>query len=162
MEKNRIIIGADHAGFALKEKIKTFIGKKGMEVTDAGTDSESSVDYPDFGALVASRVSSGEFPRGILICSSGVGMSIVANKFPRVRAVLALDEETARMSRLHNDTNILVLAAKRSDEETAFRITDGWLAGPFEAGRHARRVDKIGEIEERLGLVSPTAEREEN
>ncbi|MDI6725381.1 MAG: ribose 5-phosphate isomerase B [Smithellaceae bacterium] len=162
MEKNRIIIGADHAGFALKETIKTFIGKKGMEVTDAGTDSESSVDYPDFGARVASRVSSGEFPRGILICSSGVGMSIVANKFPRVRAVLALDEETARMSRLHNDTNILVLAAKRNDEETAFRIADAWLEGPYEAGRHARRVAKIMEIEERLARVRPAAQTTED
>ncbi|MDZ4164664.1 MAG: ribose 5-phosphate isomerase B [Smithellaceae bacterium] len=162
MRENRIIIGADHAGFTLKEKIKTFIGKKDLEVTDAGTDSESSVDYPDFGALVAGRVSSGEFSRGILICSSGVGMSIVANKFPRVRAVLALDEETARMSRLHNDTNILVLAAKKNDEETAFRIADAWLEGPFEAGRHARRVAKIMEIEERLARVRPTAQTTED
>jgi len=162
MQKESIIIGADHAGFALKERLKEYLKSKGIEVIDEGPGNDSSVDYPDFGARVAGRVSCGEFTRGILICSSGVGMSIVANKFPRVRAVLALDEETARMSRRHNDTNILVLAAKRSDEETAFRISDSWLAGPFEAGRHARRVAKINEIEDRLGLVPPAAERAED
>lgn len=162
MQKENIVIGADHAGFALKERLKEYLSSKGIEVIDEGPRNDSSVDYPDFGARVASRVSCGEFTRGILICSSGVGMSIVANKFPRVRAVLALDEETARMSRRHNDTNILVLAAKRGDEETAFRITDSWLDGPFEAGRHALRVAKIGEIEERLGLVPPAAKRVED
>ena len=106
----QIIIGSDHAGFPLKEVVKQYLAEMGYDVTDAGTDSPANVDYPDFGAIVAQRVSAGEFDRGILVCGSGVGMSIVANKFPGVRAALCLDEETARMSRLHNDANILVLA----------------------------------------------------
>ena len=115
---DQIIIGSDHAGFPLKEIVKQYVAEMGYAVTDAGTDSAASVDYPDFGAIVAQRVSAGEFDRGILVCGSGVGMSIVANKFPGVRAALCLDEETARMSRLHNDANILVLAGRRTEEES--------------------------------------------
>ena len=115
MAKEKIIIGADHAGFALKEALKPFLAEMGLDVTDAGTDSDRSVDYPDFGACVAEAVSAGIFPRGILICGSGVGMSIVANRFPGVRAALCLDEETARLSRMHNDANILVLAGRKTD-----------------------------------------------
>ncbi len=147
-----IIIGADHAGFALKEELKKHLVGEGIEVVDVGAYGEASVDYPDFGALVAAAVSAGKFPLGILICASGVGMSIVANKFPAVRAVLARDEETALMSRLHNDTNILVLAGKKTDEKTAVAITKAWLANPFEAGRHARRLEKITKLEKQLGL----------
>lgn len=147
---NRIIIGSDHAGFTLKETIKQLLSDEGYTVTDVGTYDENPVDYPDFGINVAQRISSGEFSRGILVCGSGVGMTIVANKFPHVRAVMCLDEETARMSRRHNDTNILVLAGRRTDKETGKAITLVWLNTEFEGGRHQRRLDKIDEVESRI------------
>jgi len=140
----KIIIGSDHAGFSLKEALKESFG--GM--VDAGTYSEDSVDYPDFAARVARAISSGEFERGILICGSGVGMSIVANKFPGVRAALCTDTDTARMSRMHNDANILILAGRRTDVETATAIVKVWSNTEFEGGRHKRRLDKIKNIEE--------------
>ncbi|MGZ3649120.1 MAG: ribose 5-phosphate isomerase B [Syntrophales bacterium] len=146
----QIIIGSDHAGFPLKEVVKQYIAEMGYSVTDAGTDSPANADYPDFGAIVAQRVSAGEFDRGILVCGSGVGMSIVANKFPGVRAALCLDEETARMGRLHNDANILVLAGRRTEEEAAKAIVRLWLNTEFEGGRHQRRLDKISDIGRRL------------
>ncbi|MCX5855806.1 MAG: RpiB/LacA/LacB family sugar-phosphate isomerase [Deltaproteobacteria bacterium] len=129
MEK--IIIAADHGGYLLKEAIKTHLMQMGFSVTDEGTDSDQAVDYPDFGGKAAGAISAGLFPRGILICGSGVGMSIVANRFPGVRAALCLDEETARLSRMHNDANILVLAGRKTDSETAFRIVRTWLTTPF-------------------------------
>ncbi|MCX5845819.1 MAG: ribose 5-phosphate isomerase B [Deltaproteobacteria bacterium] len=146
----RIIIGSDHAGFLLKEAIKQYLADKGYALTDVGTDSTEPVDYPDFAAKVANRVSAGGFDRGILVCGSGAGMTIVANKFPHIRAALCLDEETARLSRLHNDTNILVLAGRRTDTELAKSITQMWLNTEFEGGRHQKRIDKIREIESRL------------
>jgi ribose 5-phosphate isomerase B len=152
MAMEKIIIGADHAGYPLKEALKPFLAEIGFAVTDVGTDSERPVDYPDFGTRVAEAVSTGVFQRGILICGSGVGMSITANRFPGVRAALCLDEETARMSRLHNDANILVLAGRKTDTGTARAITKIWLATPFEGGRHQKRLDKIREAE--LGLHS--------
>jgi ribose 5-phosphate isomerase B len=139
----KIIIGSDHAGFPLKEALKKAIG--GM--TDIGTGSADSVDYPDFGARVARAVSSGEYDRGILICGSGIGMSIVANKFPGIRAALCTDTEAARLSRMHNDANVLVLAGRRTDPEMAVAITRVWLDTPFEGGRHERRLEKIRNIE---------------
>ncbi len=142
----KIIIGSDHAGFALKEELKKAVA--GMK--DIGTDGEDSVDYPDFGARVARAVSSGAFERGILVCGSGVGMSIVANKFAGVRAALCTDVETARLSRMHNDANVLVLAGRRTDTKAAVAIAEVWLATPFEGGRHERRIDKIRKIEEEL------------
>jgi ribose 5-phosphate isomerase B len=154
MEK--IIIGADHAGFQLKEALKPFLKEMGYTVTDVGTDSERPTDYPDYAARVAETISNGVFPRGILICGSGVGMSITANRFPGVRAALCLDEETARMSRLHNDANILVLAGRKTDAPTARAITRIWLTTPFEGGRHQHRLDKIKEAE--LGLRKKTIE----
>jgi ribose 5-phosphate isomerase B len=147
---DQIIIGSDHAGFPLKEVVKQYLAETGYAVTDAGTDSPASVDYPDFGAIVAQGVSTGEFVRGILVCGTGVGMSIVANKFPSVRAALCLDEETARMSRLHNDTNILVLAGRRTEEEAAKSIVSLWLNTEFEGGRHQKRLNKIINIGKRL------------
>jgi ribose 5-phosphate isomerase B len=146
----RIIIGSDHAGFPLKEAVKILLSDMGYAVTDVGTDSVECVDYPDFGIRVAERVSSGEFDRGILVCGSGVGMAIVANKYPLVRAVLCLDAETARLSRLHNDSNILVLAGRRTDTDMAKSIAQLWLNTEFEGGRHQRRIDKIRELELRL------------
>jgi ribose 5-phosphate isomerase B len=142
-----LIIGADHAGFRLKEAIKSFLEDKGWVVKDVGTDSEASVDYPDFGAVVAKSVASGLFARGILVCGSGVGMAIVANKFPGIRAAVCLDTETARLSRLHNDANILILAGRRTDRETAGQIAEVWLETPFEGGRHQGRLDKIRALE---------------
>ncbi|MDO9527834.1 MAG: ribose 5-phosphate isomerase B [Syntrophales bacterium] len=143
----RIIIGSDHAGFPLKEDVREFLGEMGLEVLDMGAYSDESVDYPDFGAKVAEKVSSGEFVRGILVCGSGVGMTIVANKFSGVRAVLCLDSDTACMSRRHNDTNVLVLAGRRTDIETAKAIVKTWLETEFEGERHSRRLNKITDIE---------------
>lgn len=142
----KIIIGSDHAGFSLKENVKIFL-EEDMEVLDVDTHNGESVDYPDFGAKVAEKVSSGEFKRGILVCGSGVGMTIVANKFPNVRAALCLDSETAIMSRKHNDANVLVLAGRKTDIETAKTIVKTWLETEFEGGRHSRRLDKIKDIE---------------
>jgi ribose 5-phosphate isomerase B len=139
----KIAIGSDHAGFTLKEGIKKFLSQGDWEIEDMGTHSTDSVDYPDFGAEVARLVSSEQAARGILVCGSGVGMSIVANRFPGVRAALSLDRETAIMSRKHNDSNILVLAGRRSDIETAESIVSAWLETEFEGGRHQKRLDKI-------------------
>jgi ribose 5-phosphate isomerase B len=146
----KIIIGCDHAGFPLKETIRQYLANLGYDINDVGTNSREPVDYPDFGTRVAERVSSGEFDRGILLCGSGVGMAIVANKFSHIRAVVCLDEETARMSRLHNDTNILVLAGRRTEEVEAKSITRLWLNTEFEGGRHQLRIDKIEAIEKRV------------
>jgi len=146
----RIIIGSDHAGFALKETVKSYLSSAGYRVFDAGTHREESVDYPDYGVPAAERVSLGEFEKGILICGSGVGMTIVANKFPGIRAALCLDEETARLSRQHNDSNVLVLAGRKTDSAAAERIVKTWMETPFEGGRHQKRLDKIRQIEQRL------------
>ena len=146
MKAEKIIIGADHGGFSLKESLKPFLAEMGFAVVDVGTDNDQAVDYPDFGAKAAGALSAGLFQRAILICGSGVGMSIVANRFPGVRAALCLDEETARLSRMHNDANMLVLAGRKTDPETARKIVRTWLATPFEGGRHQRRLDKINGI----------------
>jgi len=142
----KIIIGSDHAGFNLKEALKeSFDG-----MVDIGAYSENSVDYPDLAARVARAISSGEFESGILICGTGVGMSIVANKFPGVRAALCTDTDTARMSRMHNDANVLVLAGRRTDVKTAVGIVRVWFSTEFEGGRHKKRLDKITNIEEEI------------
>jgi ribose 5-phosphate isomerase B len=146
----RIIIGSDHAGFALKEALKGPLASAGYKVFDAGTHREESVDYPDYGIIAAERVSSGEFEKGILVCGSGVGMAIVANKFPGVRAALCLDEETAKLSRQHNDANMLVLAGRKTEAAAAERIIKTWLETPFEGGRHQKRLDKIRKLEQKL------------
>ena len=148
MAEDKIIIGSDHAGFLLKESLKPFLEALGLFVLDVGTDSDQAVDYPDFGKKVAGAVSAGLYPRGIAICGSGIGMSIVANRFPGVRAALCLDAETARLARLHNDANILVLAGRKTDPQTARDIVKTWLETAFEGGRHQRRLDKITELEE--------------
>lgn len=147
MTEKKIIIASDHAGYALKEALKPYLAGIGFSVADVGTDSEAAVDYPDFGKKVAEAVSSGFFDRGIMICGSGIGMSIVANRFPGVRGALSLDAETARLSRLHNDSNVLVLAGRKTEPETAVSILKTWLETPFEGGRHQKRLDKITGIE---------------
>jgi len=150
MGGEKVIIAADHGGYSLKEALKPLLSELGFSVTDVGTNSNQAVDYPDFGAEVAEAVSTGAYRRGILICGSGVGMSIVANRFPGVRAALCLDEEAARLSRLHNDANILVLAGRRTAPEEAFAIVRAWFSTPFEGGRHQRRLDKIRQTESKL------------
>jgi ribose 5-phosphate isomerase B len=142
-----IIIGADHAGFVLKEGLREFLAEKGLEVLDAGTYGSDAVDYPDFARQVAENISLGQFKKGILICGSGIGMSIAANRFPGVRAALCLDEETARLSRMHNDSNILILAGRKTDLDTAKKIVSVWLETDFEGGRHQVRLEKIGKLE---------------
>ncbi len=150
MSHNKIVIGADHAGFDLKEALKAYLNGAGWEVVDVGTFDRQPVDYPDFAVPVARHVSSGTFSRGILVCGSGVGMTIMANKFPGVRAVLCLDEEMACLSRMHNDTNILALAGRRTDKDKAAAIIQGWLTTAFEGGRHQGRLDKITLWEQKL------------
>lgn len=144
----KLCIGSDHAGFELKEAIRDHVASRGFEVTDVGTHSRDPVDYPDFAAAVARRVSTGECDRGILICGAGIGMAMVANKFRGVRAGVAGDEYSAKMSRQHNDANVLVLAGRIIDSDKAKTIADAWLAAEFEGGRHERRLRKIAEIEE--------------
>jgi len=146
----KILIGCDHAGVALKKEILPILDELSINYEDVGTNSEISVDYPDFGERVALAVSRGEVERGILICGTGIGMSIVANKFPNVRASLCNDSYSARMSRLHNDANILVLPGRVIDMEKAREIVRVWFTTPFEGGRHQRRLEKIKAIEERL------------
>lgn len=143
----RIIIGSDHAGFPLKEDIAAYLRREGHAVTDVGTDGETPVDYPDYAWRVARAVAGGTHDRGILVCGMGVGMAIAANKVPGVRAVAARDEETARMGRAHNDTNVLALAGRKTGKDEARKIVRTWLETPFEGNRHQRRLDKIREME---------------
>jgi len=142
-------VASDHAGVKLKASITGFLKEMGYEVLDLGTNAPESVDYPDYGELVAERVSRGEFERGILICGSGIGMSIVANKFRGVRAALCDTVEAARLSREHNDANILVLGERMVARDLAHEILSEWMMTPFSGGRHARRTDKIMKVEER-------------
>ncbi|MDZ7261634.1 MAG: ribose 5-phosphate isomerase B [candidate division KSB1 bacterium] len=141
-----LALGSDHAGFALKEKVKAFLETLGLKYQDFGTYSEESTDYSDYGAQVAKAVSEGTYRRAILICASGIGMSIVANKFKGVRAALCTSEVMAEYSRKHNDANILVLGGRITDENLAKKIIKIWLDTPFEGGRHARRVNKIHQL----------------
>lgn len=150
MPKNKtpIIIGSDHAGYPLKEKIKEYVFENGIEVEDAGTYSQDSVDYTDFGIKVAHAVSSGKFERGILICGTGIGMSMVSNRFAHVRAALCNDLFSAIMSRRHNNSNILVMGGRIIGEELAIEVVRLWLETPFDGGRHQMRIEKFDEINE--------------
>ena len=140
----KIAIGSDHAGYKLKEEIKTFLKRKKIAVRDFGTTSEESCDYPDFAYPAAKAVAAGKFDRGILICGSGVGMTIVANKVAGIRAVNAYDIEIAKQSRLHGDCNVLCLAGRKMKREKALKIVDVWLKTPFSnEERHLRRLRKI-------------------
>jgi ribose 5-phosphate isomerase B len=147
----KIIIGCDHAAFEMKEKIKTFLISLGIEVEDAGTDGEKSVDYPIYGANVASAVSQGRVRRGILLCGTGLGMSMVANRFPGVRAALCGGLFAASMSRRHNDANILVIGARVTGDVLALEIVKTWLETPFEGNRHQRRLDLFNRLEDMTG-----------
>ena len=138
-----IAIGCDHAAVELKEKIKTFLKELSLDTHDVGTFDNASVDYPDYGQKVAKLVSSGEFSRGILLCGTGLGMSMVANRFPHIRAALCGDIFSARMSRQHNDANILVMGARVIGDALAIEIVRTWLETPFGGGRHQVRLDKF-------------------
>ncbi|MEW6115833.1 MAG: ribose 5-phosphate isomerase B [Nitrospirota bacterium] len=146
----RIAIGSDHAGLELKLEIISVLKGLGHECTDYGTDTPQSVDYPDFGEKVSEAVSSGTVERGILICGTGIGMSIVANKFANVRAALCNELFSAKMSRLHNDANILVLGGRIIGKDLAKEIVRTWLTTPFEGGRHDNRLKKIHLIEDKM------------
>jgi ribose 5-phosphate isomerase B len=143
----RIAIGADHAGYRLKETIKSHLIDSGFAVEDVGTDQDASVDYPDFAAAVGGRVVPGACDRGILVCGTGVGMAMAANKVDGVRAAAAGDLESARLSREHNDANVLALGARITPPDLALAIVRLFLETPFAGGRHQRRVDKIMALE---------------
>ncbi|HEX6534279.1 MAG TPA: ribose 5-phosphate isomerase B [Gemmatimonadaceae bacterium] len=138
-----IPIASDHAGFELKAKLARALAERGFRVQDLGTDGPSSTDYPDYAHPLAREVSSGAARRGVLLCGTGLGMSYVANRYPRVRAAVAWNAEIAELARRHNDANVLVLPARFVSEEESLRILAAWLDTPFDGGRHERRVEKI-------------------
>jgi len=150
MSSLRVAIGADHAGFRMKEDLKGFLWELNYDVVDFGPPDDCSVDYPDFAEKVSKAISNGDFERGILICGTGIGMSIVANRFPGVRATVCYDLYTAKMARLHNNSNVLVLGGRITAPAMAREIVKVWLETPFEGGRHERRLQKLKIIEERL------------
>jgi ribose 5-phosphate isomerase B len=150
-----IVVGSDHAGLALKQKVQAHLEARGFAVEDVGIRSEEFVDYPKIAHTLAEAVAEGRFARGVVICGTGLGVSMVANRHGGVRAALAYDEETARLSRAHNDANVLALGGRSLDHELALRILDIWLDTPFEGGRHARRVALI-----EIGATVPSALKE--
>lgn len=145
MEK--IAIASDHAGREMKEDLKEYLSSLGVEVVDMGVNDDKSVDYPDYGIPLADKVSRGEVPKGVLVCGTGIGMSILANKFKNVRAALVSDVYTARMSKEHNDANILVIGGRIVGKGLAREMIKTWIEATFEGGRHQKRLDKITELE---------------
>lgn len=144
----KISVASDHRGFHLKGRIVRALSELGHEVTDEGTHVTDSVDYPDYAAIVAQRISCGDIERGILICGTGIGMAITANKFPGVRATICPDELTAEICRRHNDVNVLCLSGDMWGERPIDHLLQVWLNTPFDGGRHERRLHKIHEIEQ--------------
>lgn len=144
MTDNAIVIGSDHAGYSLKQVLAAHLKDKGWEVVDVGTHGPESVDYPDFGAAVAKALKDGAGRTGIVVCGTGIGISIAANRHEWVRAALCHDTTSARLCRQHNDANVLALGARLIGEEVAKDCVDVFLATDFEGGRHQRRVDKLG------------------
>jgi ribose 5-phosphate isomerase B len=144
-----IVIGSDHGGLNLKTALNSYLTRRGFQVSDIGTDNDASVDYPDFGRKVAETVISGQAELGVLICGTGIGMSIVANKIPGIRAALVTDVFMARMAREHNNANILVLGGRVLDEQKACDLVGAWLDATFEGGRHQGRIDKITALEQK-------------
>lgn len=143
----RIALAADHAGYEEKEKIKRTLDEMGVAYDDMGTASTDSVDYPDYAAKVGEAVSNGDYEQGLLVCGSGTGMAIAANKIKGVRAAVAWNEDIARLAREHNDANVLALPARFMSDEDAAKVLRAWFAADFEGGRHARRVEKIIDLE---------------
>lgn len=147
----KVAIAADHGGFTLKESVKKKLESMGLEFHDFGTYSEESVDYPDYGLKVAEAVARGEYDRGILICGTGLGMSIVANKVPGIRCALLHDTFSAKATREHNDTNVMAMGARVIGPGLADDIVELWLSTDYSGGRHQKRLDKIADIETRYG-----------
>ena len=143
----RIALASDHAGYAEKERLKGLLSDLGIDFDDLGTMSEESVDYPDYARRVAEQVAHGQVEQGLLVCGSGTGMAMTANKFPGVRAAVAWSEETARLARQHNDANVLAIGARTTPPAEIPKIVRAWFATEFEGGRHAARVEKISEVE---------------
>jgi len=148
MKRPVVALASDHAGFRLKEIAKEILKENGISIEDFGTDSDASVDYPDHAKPAIASIVEGKADRGVLVCGSGIGMSIVANKFPGIRAALVSDAETAEMSRKHNDSNVLVLPGWKMGRPEAEEILKVWLHTEFEGGRHQRRLDKIRDLEQ--------------
>lgn len=146
----RIALGADHAGVDLKGQLKAWLDQRGIAYQDFGTSTGDSVDYPDFAERVSRAVASGAFDRGILVCGTGVGMAIAANKVPGIRAAPVVDLQTAALSRGHNDINVLALGARVTPPELARQILDVFLDTPFDGGRHQRRIDKIAALDQAI------------
>ena len=146
-QDNAIVVAADHAGFKLKEFVKKELEKRGIPVEDVGVFSEERSDYPIFIARAASRVSNGTFSRGVVVCGSGIGASMVANRFKNVRAALCVTPEMARLSRQHNDANVLALGERITSPDVAAKILAEWLDTPFEGGRHETRVRQIDTVD---------------
>ena len=144
---DKIIIGCDHGGFELKQEVIAHLNKRGIEVTDVGTYSTESCNYPDYACALCTRIQSGEFERGILICGTGIGISIAANKHNGIRAACCSDTFSARMTRCHNDANLLCIGARVIGSCLALDIVDAFLGAEFEGGRHKTRVDMMSEIE---------------
>ena len=144
MTAEKIALASDHAGFDLKEDLKAVLANQGFEILDLGCHGPESVDYPDYGAAMGRAIASGDAKRGIVICGSGIGISIAANRNPAVRCALVQTGLAARLSRLHNDANVLALGARLIGIETARDCVDAFLTTDFEGGRHQRRVDKLG------------------
>lgn len=153
----KIAMGSDHAGFELKEAIRDRLESEGLEVEDVGTHTAESVDYPPFAARAAALVADGSAERGVLVCGSGNGVAIVANKIEGIRAVNAHDADEAEMSRRHNDANVVTLSGQRLGPEEAAAIVEKFLATGFDGGRHARRVDEIADLEHSGHLASGAA-----
>ncbi len=145
----KIGIGSDHGGYNLKEEIKSYLQGKGYEVVDFGTNSNDSVDYPDYGRSVAEGVIKGDVEKGIVCCGTGIGISIAANKVPGIRCAVVSDTFSAKMSRAHNNANMLSLGERVVGRGLALEIVDVWMNAEFEGERHARRVGKLSEIEEK-------------
>ena len=143
----KIALASDHAGYAEKERLKPLLDALGVEFQDLGTVSEESVDYPDYARKVAEEVAQGRVEQGVLVCGSGTGMAITANKVPGVRAAVAWSEETARLARRHNDANVLAIGARTTPPADIPNIVRAWFSAEFEGGRHAARVEKISEVE---------------
>jgi ribose 5-phosphate isomerase B len=146
----RIALGADHAGVVLKDDLARLLAERGEAFTDFGTTGSDSVDYPDFAATVAQAVASGAYDRGLLVCGSGIGMAIAANKVAGIRAAVVTDTESARLSRSHNDANVLALGARLTTPHVARVIVNIFLDTPYEGGRHQRRIDKISALDAAL------------
>lgn len=145
----KIALASDHAGFEAKEKLKPLLKELGVEVEDLGTVSEESVDYPDYAARVGRKVAQGDADQGLLVCGSGTGMAIAANKVPGVRAAVAWNKLTAELARQHNDANVLAIGARTTPAEQIPEIVRAWFAASFDGGRHGARVEKIKELEKK-------------